>query len=131
MKWASRQHYGKERGVAVFLGVGNFSQVGWKAGAVREGFRKVVQQPGRPIADDRPDRLVIVDEFHTSRRIGESMQRPIELCSYEGLEALPPVGKEYQQHYKLVNDRLPKVRLRLHLAAEYRRGIDGRARNNP
>ncbi|KAJ9508153.1 hypothetical protein QJQ45_021522 [Haematococcus lacustris] len=46
------------------------------------------------------------------------------------LKALPPVGKEYQQRYKLVNDRLPKVRQRLHRAAEYRRGIDGRARNN-
>ncbi|KAJ9509532.1 hypothetical protein QJQ45_001969 [Haematococcus lacustris] len=49
---------------------------------------------------------------------------------YEGLKALPPIGKEYQQGYKLVNDRLPKVWQRLHRAAEYRRGIDGRARNN-
>ncbi|KAJ9509080.1 hypothetical protein QJQ45_001569 [Haematococcus lacustris] len=39
--------------------------------------------------------------------IGESMQRPLELCSCGGLEALPPVGKEYQQSYKLVNDRVP------------------------
>ncbi|KAJ9524285.1 hypothetical protein QJQ45_008483 [Haematococcus lacustris] len=61
------------------------------------------------------------------QRIGESMQRPLELCSYEGLEALPPTGKEYQQGYKRVNDRLPKVKQR---AAEYRRGIYGRARNN-
>ncbi|KAJ9522095.1 hypothetical protein QJQ45_005186 [Haematococcus lacustris] len=60
------------------------------------------------------------------QRIGQSMQRPLELCSYEGLEALPPVGKGY----KRVNDRLPKGRQRLHRAAEYRRGIDGRARNN-
>ncbi|GFH13397.1 hypothetical protein HaLaN_09273 [Haematococcus lacustris] len=36
------------------------------------------------------------------------MQRPLELCSYEGLEALPTVGTEYQQGYKRVNDRLPK-----------------------
>ncbi|GFH29980.1 hypothetical protein HaLaN_28742 [Haematococcus lacustris] len=36
------------------------------------------------------------------------MQRPLELCSYEGLDALPHVGKEYQQGYKRVNDRLPK-----------------------
>ncbi|KAJ9508786.1 hypothetical protein QJQ45_028095 [Haematococcus lacustris] len=64
------------------------------------------------------------------QRIGESMQRSLELCSYEGLEALPPVGKEYQQGYKLVNDRLPKGRQRLHRVAEYRQGIDGRARNN-
>ncbi|KAJ9532062.1 hypothetical protein QJQ45_003782 [Haematococcus lacustris] len=42
----------------------------------------------------------------------------------------PPFGKEYHQRYQLVNDRLPKVRQRLHRAAEYRRGIDGRARNN-
>ncbi|KAJ9516762.1 hypothetical protein QJQ45_027169 [Haematococcus lacustris] len=33
---------------------------------------------------------------------------PLELCSYEGLEALPTVGTEYQQGYKRVNDRLPK-----------------------
>ncbi|KAJ9509740.1 hypothetical protein QJQ45_011262 [Haematococcus lacustris] len=64
------------------------------------------------------------------QRIGESRQRPIELCSYKGLMSLPPVGKEYQQGYKLVNDRPPKVKQRLHRAAEYRRGIDGRARNN-
>ncbi|KAJ9527122.1 hypothetical protein QJQ45_025170, partial [Haematococcus lacustris] len=64
------------------------------------------------------------------QRIGESRQRPIELCRWDDLEALPPIGKEYQQRYKLVNDRLPKGRQRLHRAAEYRRGIDGRARNN-
>ncbi|KAJ9532738.1 hypothetical protein QJQ45_010826 [Haematococcus lacustris] len=191
MKWVSRQHYHQERGVAVYLGAGNFSQGGWKAGAVRAGFRKVVEQPSRPSTDARPDRLVIVDEFRTGRdplpaqdppapppaqaqppppaqapqppppaqpppgplqrpqaplwgrwldrdtnpclnfqRIGESKQRPLELCSWTDLEALPPIGKEYHQRYKLVNDRLPKVRQRLHRAAEYRRGIDGRARNN-
>ncbi|KAJ9512364.1 hypothetical protein QJQ45_012852 [Haematococcus lacustris] len=64
------------------------------------------------------------------QRIGESMQRPLELCSWKDREALPPMGKEYQQGYKRVNDRLPKVRQRLHRAAEYRRGIDGRARND-
>ncbi|KAJ9525406.1 hypothetical protein QJQ45_003209 [Haematococcus lacustris] len=64
------------------------------------------------------------------QRIGESRQRPIELCRWDDLEALPPIGKEYQQGYKLVNDRLPKGRQWLHRAAEYRRGIDGRARNN-
>ncbi|KAJ9522047.1 hypothetical protein QJQ45_005104 [Haematococcus lacustris] len=67
MKWVSRHYYHTERGVAVFLGAGNFSQGGWKAGAVRAGFRKVVEQPSRPSADPRPDRLVIVDEFRTSR----------------------------------------------------------------
>ncbi|KAJ9525649.1 hypothetical protein QJQ45_003321 [Haematococcus lacustris] len=212
MKWVSRQHYHQERGVAVFLGAGNFSGGGWKAKAVRDGFRKVVEQPSRPSTDPRPDRLVIVDEFRTSRvsssvharqtcelhlpddqprpedwvppagqvnqrlvrpawslrhakyaqplpaapgpvpppqapswgrwldrdtnacfnfqRIGESTQRPLELCSWKDREALPPVGKEYQQGYKRVNDRLPKGRQRLHRAAEYRRGIDGRARND-
>ncbi|KAJ9509481.1 hypothetical protein QJQ45_001933 [Haematococcus lacustris] len=53
------------------------------------------------------------------QRMGESMQRPLELCSYEGLEALPPVGKEYQQGYKRVDDRLPKGRQRLYRAAQY------------
>ncbi|KAJ9509237.1 hypothetical protein QJQ45_001706 [Haematococcus lacustris] len=38
------------------------------------------------------------------QRIGESMQRPIELCQWKDLEALPPNGEEYQQRYKLVND---------------------------
>ncbi|KAJ9508805.1 hypothetical protein QJQ45_028118 [Haematococcus lacustris] len=42
------------------------------------------------------------------QRIGESKQRPLELCSWKDLEALPPVGKENQQGYELVNDRLPK-----------------------
>ncbi|KAJ9526304.1 hypothetical protein QJQ45_009810 [Haematococcus lacustris] len=186
MKWVSRHYYHQERGVAVFLGAGNFSQGGWKAGAVRAGFLKVVEQPSRP-GLARPDRLVIVDEFRTSRvsssvhahqpcelhlppnqprpadwvppagqvnprlvrpawslrhakyvrglswchqRIGESRQHPIELCRWDDLEALPPIGKEYQQGYKLVNDRLPKGKQWLHRAAEYRRGIDGRARNN-
>ncbi|KAJ9509347.1 hypothetical protein QJQ45_001810 [Haematococcus lacustris] len=46
------------------------------------------------------------------QRIGESMQRPLELCRWEGLEALPPIGKEYQQGYKRVNDRLPKDLIR-------------------
>ncbi|KAJ9508563.1 hypothetical protein QJQ45_012100 [Haematococcus lacustris] len=64
------------------------------------------------------------------QRIGESMQHPLELCSYEGLEALPAVGTEYQQGCKRVNDRLPKGSQRLHQAAEHRRGIDGWARNN-
>ncbi|KAJ9505792.1 hypothetical protein QJQ45_011931 [Haematococcus lacustris] len=64
------------------------------------------------------------------QRIGESMQRPLELRQWEDLEALPPIGNEYQQGYKRVNDRLPKDRQRLHRAAEYRRGMDGQARNN-
>ncbi|KAJ9518653.1 hypothetical protein QJQ45_018666 [Haematococcus lacustris] len=175
MKWVSRQHYHQERGVAVFLGAGCFSQGGWKANAVREGFRRVVEQPSRPSADPRPDRLVIVDEFRTTRvsssvharqpcelhlpndrprpadwvppagqvnqrlvhpaksqrhakyvrdllwcheappwgryrdingclkfqRIGESMQRPLELCSWMDRESLPVSGEEYQQGYKL------------------------------
>ncbi|KAJ9510699.1 hypothetical protein QJQ45_027671 [Haematococcus lacustris] len=66
----------------------------------------------------------------TMRRIGASMQRPLELCQWEDLEALPPIGNEYQQGYKRVNDRLPKDRQRLHRAAEYRQGMDGRAHNN-
>ncbi|KAJ9526009.1 hypothetical protein QJQ45_009433 [Haematococcus lacustris] len=56
------------------------------------------------------------------QNIGESMQRPLELCNWDDLEALPPIGEEYQQRFKLVNDRLPKGRQRLHRAAEYRRG---------
>ncbi|KAJ9524762.1 hypothetical protein QJQ45_024384, partial [Haematococcus lacustris] len=38
------------------------------------------------------------------QRIGESMQRPLELCSCNDKESLHPVGEEYQQRYKLVND---------------------------
>ncbi|KAJ9520718.1 hypothetical protein QJQ45_007577 [Haematococcus lacustris] len=50
--------------------------------------------------------------------IGESMQRLLKLCSWKDREALPPFGEEYQQGYKLVNDRLPKGRQRLLRAAE-------------
>ncbi|KAJ9517423.1 hypothetical protein QJQ45_016793 [Haematococcus lacustris] len=57
------------------------------------------------------------------QRIGESRQRPIELCQWDDLEALPPIGED-QQGYKRVNDRLPKGKQWLHRAAEYRRGID-------
>ncbi|GFH23516.1 hypothetical protein HaLaN_21139 [Haematococcus lacustris] len=39
------------------------------------------------------------------------MQRPLELCSWKDREALPPIGKEYQQGYKRVHDRLPKLPL--------------------
>ncbi|KAJ9529213.1 hypothetical protein QJQ45_007867 [Haematococcus lacustris] len=149
-----KKHYHQERGVAVFLGAGNFSQGGWKAGAVRAGFRKVVEQPSSPRTAARPDRVVTVEEFRTSRallaqdppapppaqpppppaaqaqppaqpppgpvlrpqappwgrwldrdinpclnfqRIGESKQRPLELCHWKDLEALPPIGKEYLQ----------------------------------
>ncbi|KAJ9509752.1 hypothetical protein QJQ45_011408 [Haematococcus lacustris] len=34
------------------------------------------------------------------QRIGESTQRPLELCSWTDWESLPPIGKEYQQGYK-------------------------------
>ncbi|KAJ9518169.1 hypothetical protein QJQ45_010064 [Haematococcus lacustris] len=64
------------------------------------------------------------------QRSGESMQRPLKLCSRTNREALPPIGKEYQQGFKLVNDRLPMGRQQLQRPAEYRRGIDGRARYN-
>ncbi|KAJ9505343.1 hypothetical protein QJQ45_012102 [Haematococcus lacustris] len=45
------------------------------------------------------------------QRIGESMQHPLELCSYKGLETLPTIGTEYQQGFKRVNDWLPKFSL--------------------
>ncbi|KAJ9509319.1 hypothetical protein QJQ45_001758 [Haematococcus lacustris] len=96
MKWVSRQHYGEERGVAVFLGAGNFSQGGWKAGAMRDGFRKVVE-PSRPSMDDRRDRLVIMDELRTSHvssfvharqpcelHLPRDWPRPVDWVSPEG-----------------------------------------------
>ncbi|KAJ9506698.1 hypothetical protein QJQ45_020257, partial [Haematococcus lacustris] len=64
------------------------------------------------------------------QRVGESVQRPWEMCQWEDLKALPPSGEQYQLRYKLVKDRLPKGRQRLHRAAEYRRGINARALNN-
>ncbi|KAJ9509269.1 hypothetical protein QJQ45_001732 [Haematococcus lacustris] len=68
---------------------------------------------------------------HNFQRIGESVQRLLELCSWDDLESLPRIGEEDQQRYKLVNYRMPKVRQRLHRASAYRRGINGRACNNP
>ncbi|KAJ9522354.1 hypothetical protein QJQ45_008171 [Haematococcus lacustris] len=47
------------------------------------------------------------------QRIGESMQRPLESRSWKDREALPPIGKEYQQGYKRVNDRLLKGKQKL------------------
>ncbi|KAJ9508427.1 hypothetical protein QJQ45_011961 [Haematococcus lacustris] len=55
-----------------------------------------------------------VIEAFCKKRIGEGKQRPLELCSYEGQMALPPIGKEYQQGYKRVTDRLPKDILHPH-----------------
>ncbi|KAJ9506412.1 hypothetical protein QJQ45_004912 [Haematococcus lacustris] len=244
--------------MAVYLEAGNFSQGGWKAGAVREGFRKegFLEQPSRPSTFHRPDRLVIVDEFRTTRvsssmharqpcelhlpddrprpahwvppagQVNQRLLRPAlslqhakdvrglkwchevppnppppppaqallaqepappaqtplapppaqdphphqprpspwprpHLAQYHDPRPLHGAGgwtetptlastssamgracsapwscaamrasKEYQPGYKRVNDRLPKARQRLHRAAEYRRGIDGQARNN-
>ncbi|KAJ9516826.1 hypothetical protein QJQ45_027237, partial [Haematococcus lacustris] len=62
-------HHAYERVIEGFCKNG-----GWKAEAVREGFRKLVQQPSRPIMDDRPDMLMIVDEFRTSRLEGWAAQ---------------------------------------------------------
>ncbi|KAJ9509512.1 hypothetical protein QJQ45_001978 [Haematococcus lacustris] len=173
MKWVSRQHYHQERGVAVFLGAGNFSQaqhppvqdppapaqalLAQEAPAQDPPAPPPAQDPPPPppaqdppaLAQDQPPAQAPPGPVQRPQappwgrwldrdtnpclnfqRIGESKQRPLELCSYEGLMALPPVGNEYQQGYKRVDDRLPKVRQKLHRAAEYRRGIDGRARSN-
>ncbi|KAJ9525394.1 hypothetical protein QJQ45_003213 [Haematococcus lacustris] len=119
MKWVSRHYYHQERGVAVFLGAGNFSQGGWKAGAVRAGFRKVVEQPSRPSADARPDRLVIVDEFRTSRVSSTVHARqPCELHlppnQPRPADWVPPAGQVNPRlvaptRAVLVRDRLPKA----------------------
>ncbi|KAJ9527118.1 hypothetical protein QJQ45_025165 [Haematococcus lacustris] len=61
------------------------------------------------------------------QRIGECVQRPLELCSWKDLKALGPVGKEYKQAY----DRLPKGRQRLHRAAEYPRAAGVRKPDAP
>ncbi|KAJ9523562.1 hypothetical protein QJQ45_007266 [Haematococcus lacustris] len=98
------------------------------------GYKRLRDKPPKAQQQQQPAVAQWLDRDTNAcfnfQRIGESMQRPLELCSWKDREALPPVGKEYQQGYKRVNDRLPKVRQRLHRAAEYRRGIDGRARNN-
>ncbi|KAJ9533811.1 hypothetical protein QJQ45_026904, partial [Haematococcus lacustris] len=60
-------------------------------------------------------------EAHSTGRPGSPLK-----ASQQQVQPQP----QYQQRYKLVNDRLPKERQRLHRAVEYRRGIDGRARNN-
>ncbi|KAJ9508368.1 hypothetical protein QJQ45_011885 [Haematococcus lacustris] len=82
----------------------------------------------RPAWSQRPDKYVR-GLMWCHERTGESMQRPLVLRQWDPL--CPPLARECQQRYKLVDDRLPKVEQRLHRAAEYRRGIDGRARNNP
>ncbi|KAJ9508245.1 hypothetical protein QJQ45_011751 [Haematococcus lacustris] len=87
-----------ERGVTVFLRAGCFSQGGWKAGVVREGFCKVVKQPSMPTTFDRPDRLVIVDEFRTSR-VSSSVhaRQPCELHMPNDrprpADRVPPTGQ--------------------------------------
>ncbi|GFH27185.1 hypothetical protein HaLaN_25465 [Haematococcus lacustris] len=98
---------------------------------------KPAPQPGRWIDRDCNAAL-------NMQRIGEAKWRPLELCywpdqgalpakgkEWDDREALPATGNEYQQGYKLVNDRLPKGRQRLHWAAEYRRGVDGLAHTHP
>ncbi|KAJ9508305.1 hypothetical protein QJQ45_011817 [Haematococcus lacustris] len=42
------------------------------------------------------------------------MQRPLELCQWEGLEALPSSGKEYQQGYKRLEEEMAEVAVKRH-----------------
>ncbi|KAJ9517290.1 hypothetical protein QJQ45_009195 [Haematococcus lacustris] len=59
------------------------------------------------------------------QRMGrEGVQRPLEMCSWKGLEGAAPLGKEHQQGFELVNDPLPKARQRLNQAGEHRRRND-------
>ncbi|KAJ9522031.1 hypothetical protein QJQ45_005073 [Haematococcus lacustris] len=101
---------------------------------IKAAFRGLVEAAQPDLSPEEVDAVVA----HANQRMTMgSMQCCLAavmsltmLLHWTDLRALPPVGKEYQQRYKLVNDRLPKVKQRLHRAAEYRRGIDGRARNN-
>ncbi|KAJ9508994.1 hypothetical protein QJQ45_001448 [Haematococcus lacustris] len=85
-------------------GAGCFSQGGWKAKGVREGFPKVVQQPCRPFTFDRPDsdRLVIVDKFRTSR-VSSSVQAPqpcepqLPIDRPRPADWVPPAGHVIEQ----------------------------------
>ncbi|KAJ9527670.1 hypothetical protein QJQ45_025949, partial [Haematococcus lacustris] len=52
---------------------------------------------------------------------------PLGICRGKYRPAQPAPGKGL----KLINDRLPKARQRLHRAAEYRRGNNGRACSHP
>ncbi|KAJ9526271.1 hypothetical protein QJQ45_009740 [Haematococcus lacustris] len=107
--------WGAHKQLFVFFGdAGIGTQGGWGATAVLQACRKA---PPWGSWLDRDTNGCL-----NFQNIGESMQRPLELCNWDDLEALPPIGEEYQQRFKLVNDRLPKGRQRLHRAAEYRRG---------
>ncbi|GFH07359.1 hypothetical protein HaLaN_02147 [Haematococcus lacustris] len=46
------------------------------------------------------------------------MQHHPELCSHEGLEALSPIGKEYQERYKLEGQQAAASATALRIAAE-------------
>ncbi|KAJ9510517.1 hypothetical protein QJQ45_015986 [Haematococcus lacustris] len=109
MKWVSRQYFHQDRGVAVFLGAGNSSQGGWKAGAVLEGFYRVVQQSSRPSADPRPDRLSGRDMSAALniRRCAVALgPRPTALC---GREAAQPANTERARPGR---DALPHITTR-------------------
>ncbi|GFH22107.1 hypothetical protein HaLaN_19518 [Haematococcus lacustris] len=94
---------------------------------IKAAFRGLVEAARPDLSPEEVD--AVVAQVNQRMTMG-SMQCCLAAVIWTDLRALPPVGKEYQQRYKLVNDRLPKVRQRLHRAAEYRRGIDGRVRNN-
>ncbi|KAJ9506375.1 hypothetical protein QJQ45_019524, partial [Haematococcus lacustris] len=78
------------------------------------GYKRLRDKPPKAQQQQQPAEAQWLDRDTNAcfnfQRVGESMQRPLELCSYEGLKALPPIGKEYQQGYKRVNDWLPKAR---------------------
>ncbi|KAJ9510110.1 hypothetical protein QJQ45_015581 [Haematococcus lacustris] len=48
------------------------------------------------------------------QRIGVSMHRPLELCSWTDHESLGPIGKEYQQDYKLLEEEMAEVAMKRH-----------------
>ncbi|KAJ9531311.1 hypothetical protein QJQ45_006761 [Haematococcus lacustris] len=78
-----------------------FSQGGRKAEAVRVGFPKVVQQPSRPITDDRPDRLVIVDEFRpvcSGLFARAEKKESLNIISADPAQPSPAPPRPAQQH---------------------------------
>ncbi|KAJ9532096.1 hypothetical protein QJQ45_003812 [Haematococcus lacustris] len=109
MSELSTKRHGRAKQLVVFFGTAGIGTgEGWGATAVLRACCKVVCEP-RSACQHRV-RVVLVDEHRTTRRIGESRWRPLELCFWPDQGALPAKGKEYPGlGYKRQRDKPPKA----------------------
>ncbi|KAJ9509735.1 hypothetical protein QJQ45_011267 [Haematococcus lacustris] len=76
--------------------------------------RTKAEQAAEPTQPTQPTKACSATDALNFQCIGESMQRPLELCSWMDRESLPPIGKEYQQGYKLLEKEMAELAMKRH-----------------